>query len=153
KPTLVVSCGSRWEHQAMSMSNKLPSAGLAVVHFAIRPKLLSGLAILAVLGSVSPGHGDEQGFLYYNGTYAPISFPGSPYTNPFAINNTGQIVGYYLGGGPYQNGLVYSNGSYTAFDVPGSNSTIPSGINDAGQIVGNFGPGVQSFLYSGGGFS
>ena len=32
-------------------------------------------ALLALLGGVSPSYSDEQGFLYTNGTYAPIRCP------------------------------------------------------------------------------
>jgi probable HAF family extracellular repeat protein len=68
-------------------------------------------------------------------------------TEARGINNSGQIVGYYLlaGTSSYQ-GFLYSNGVYTSLEdptdgIPGdpyNRFTTAAGINDAGQIVGVF---------------
>lgn len=85
-------------------------------------------------------------------TLTPISYPGSPYTQAYGMNNAGEIVGQTIGGG-----FVYSNGIYTLLNVPGSTGTLANGVNNVGQIVGDYESNVGSqnhaFLYSGGAFT
>jgi hypothetical protein len=70
------------------------------------------------------------GFLIRNGVLYNFSVPGYPYsTFPVAVNDSGQVVGYYyftLGGGFLRN----ADGSLQTFDFPAA------GINNAGVIVG-----------------
>jgi probable HAF family extracellular repeat protein len=80
---------------------------------------------------------DEVGtfsdFLWVNGTFTPISLPGTP----SGINDSGQIIG---NAGEY--GYLDTNGVIQTIDVPGSTGTVAYGINDAGDIVGTFTPAV-----------
>jgi hypothetical protein len=85
-------------------------------------------------------------------TFTTIKMPGATNTEPFGINNAGEIVGAYTTdnlGVDYPNdypdlfpigdhGFLDDNGTYTKVDVPGATSTIPLGINDFGQIVGAY---------------
>jgi len=97
------------------------------------------------------------GFLYSAGAYAAISYPAKTFiqnpdgtltlvgdhaeiTQPDAINDSGQIVGYWQQATGYA-GFVFSGGTYTNLLV---NSTGPFGINNAGQIV------VEDLVFSGG---
>ncbi len=72
-------------------------------------------------------------------TPTPINYPLSDQTLPLAINNKGDVVGYYyLGGGPHA--FLFSAGKYFSFDFrlccgPAA-GTVFTGINDAGQITG-----------------
>jgi uncharacterized membrane protein len=69
-----------------------------------------------------------------------------------AINDSGQIVRWYLPGYHAHHGFLLSGGVYTTFDVPNSEFTEVYGINDSGQIVGahDTGPTMNSgFLLSG----
>jgi probable HAF family extracellular repeat protein len=107
--------------------------------------------------------GASIGFLYSAGAYTAISYPAQTYlvppgtiatptnpgiliadhaeiTQPDAINDSGQIVGWWeLGTGIAA--FVFSGGTYTGFLVT---STGPFGINNAGQIV------VEDLVFSGG---
>ncbi|MBV9937429.1 MAG: VPLPA-CTERM sorting domain-containing protein [Acidobacteriaceae bacterium] len=80
------------------------------------------------------------GFLYANGTFTKIAFPGASSTTPTGINNLGEIVGEYVDSTSSQHGFVYLNGAFNTFDLPGSLATMPLGINDSGEIVGTFTP-------------
>jgi hypothetical protein len=80
---------------------------------------------------------NNQGYLYENGTYTAIDYPGSDSTVAFGINDAGVIVGDYQVSGQ-QHGFVYNNGVYTTLDYPGAVSTGLSGINNSGAIVGYF---------------
>jgi probable HAF family extracellular repeat protein len=105
-----------------------------------------------------------KGFLYSggtNGTYTTLPDDPSAYTGggqgaaPLAINDLGQIVGYYIDSNGNTQAFQYSNGTYTTLAVPGASGTftVADGINDAAQIVGYYfdSSGIEhGFLYSGG---
>jgi hypothetical protein len=82
------------------------------------------------------------GFYYDGSTYTSLAQS----TEPYDINNSGQIVGTING-----HGFLYSGGTYTYFDAPGAfaNNTFALGNNDSGQIVGydNAPGGSQGFIY------
>jgi probable HAF family extracellular repeat protein len=73
--------------------------------------------------------------------FTPIDPPGSNHgnTQPRAINDCGQIVGYFTDR-KSRHGFLFSNGKYTILDVPGSRFTQAMGINNFGQIVGYYIP-------------
>ena len=102
------------------------------------------------------------GFIWNNGTFTSISFPGSNGTVATAINNSGQIVGNYTTTAltpQKSNGFIYNGGTFTTLNVSGQVLTQPEGINNSGQIVGYFqapsnqSPADHAFLYSGGTFT
>lgn len=78
-------------------------------------------------------------------TFTTIAVPGSSFTEPFGINNIGQIVGDSSAGA-----FLDSNGVFTTISVPGANAITPFGINNTGEIVGfladNIGTGNHGFL-------
>jgi probable HAF family extracellular repeat protein len=89
-------------------------------------------------------------YLYSGGSFSTITnVPGvvSPnFTLANAINDAGQIVGYYqLGPNCGVCGFVLTNGAYTTL----GNGIEPLGINNLGQIVGVIG-GNNGFLFSNG---
>jgi probable HAF family extracellular repeat protein len=78
-----------------------------------------------------------HGFLYSGGTFTTLDDPlatGGTYLT--GINDTGQIVGSYIGA-TGQHGFLYDNGTFTTLDNPLGVTEI-AGINDSGQIVGNY---------------
>jgi len=77
------------------------------------------------------------GFLYAGGTYSTIDFADASSTYPSGINNSGDIVGYYVGVNT-SSGFLYTGGSFSTIDFPGASSTYLSGINDSGDIVGYY---------------
>ncbi len=102
------------------------------------------------------------GFIWNNGTFTSISFPGSNGTMATAINNSGQIVGNYttVALTPQKsNGFIYKGGTFTTLNVSGAVLTQPKGINNSGQVVGYFEspsdhpPSYHGFLHSGGTFT
>ena len=84
--------------------------------------------------------GLPNAFLYSNGVFTSLSDPlGTNGTAAVAINNNGQIVGYYLDSSNVQHGFVYSDGIYTTIDDPlGTHGTVLTGINNSGQVVGYY---------------
>jgi probable HAF family extracellular repeat protein len=102
------------------------------------------------------------GFVWSNGTFTSISFPGSSGTVATAINNSGQIVGNYTTAAltpQKSNGFIDNGGTFTTLNVSGAVLTQPKGINTSGQVVGYFqspsdqSPSDHGFLHSGGTFT
>jgi probable HAF family extracellular repeat protein len=91
------------------------------------------------LGQIVGWNGNE-GYLYSNGTYTAIQYPGAWLTVAYGINDNGVIVGSYQVSeySEQQHGFLYSNGVYTSVDYPGAASTNLTGINNAGEMVGAF---------------
>jgi probable HAF family extracellular repeat protein len=78
------------------------------------------------------------------------SFGGQ--TNPTAINNAGQVVGYSLLGQLVSHPFLYSAGSLTDLGTLGGIDSAANAINSSGQIVGTSelagSQVVHAFLYS-----
>lgn len=98
-----------------------------------------------IVGSYRDSVGTLHGFIYSGGTYTTIDNPlGLTRTETFGINNSGQIVGYFMSGiagQPSQQGFVYSGGAFTTLNDPRGSSPESAqsawDINDNGQIVGS----------------
>jgi probable HAF family extracellular repeat protein len=75
-----------------------------------------------------------------SGLYTTLAFPGARDTALTAINNLGEMVGWYssIPEVLVPQGFLLVDGNYLPFDVPGSSITEPTGINDLGQIVGYY---------------
>ncbi len=64
--------------------------------------------------------------------------PDGTSPEPYAINNSGQIVGWYLAGGT-THAFLLSEGNYMRIEPsPGSPYTLAEGINNFGIIVGSY---------------
>lgn len=99
---------------------------------------------------VTGGNGAKS----YSFTYTTLQdFPGATnFTTPAGINNSGEIVGYYLDPATgLQHGYLYDyyGGSFTSIDCANSTQTQAYGINNAGSIVGFYNDqlGTHGFLY------
>ena len=91
----------------------------------------------------------EHGFLDSLGTYTTLTYNTPDGQNPAsitvatAINDLGQIVGYYRDSNLNYHAFVYSGGAYTTIDDPQNGGrfagAFATGINDASRIVGYYG--------------
>src|SRR6478609_10602736 len=74
------------------------------------------------------------------GELTTIDFPGAGFTVAGALNNRGDIVGWYTlpASSTIRHGFLLREGQFTSFDPPGSIFTNTLGINDRGDIVGRF---------------
>jgi uncharacterized membrane protein len=98
----------------------------------------------------------QHGFLYDDGKFSSIDFPGADGTVVNGINNEGDIVGFFYGApaeGMTTSGFVKKNERvFRVVDVPfpGTTSTSVNGINNDGDMVGTFSSsslGVGSFVF------
>lgn len=83
------------------------------------------------------GWADTHSYLYANGKFKNIDFPGANLTAAFSINDKGIIVGYYQ-----MNAIViafaWKKGKFLSFSYPGAVETFAYGISQGGQIVGTY---------------
>ena len=97
-------------------------------------------------GGVTPNpdgtvpRGKVHGYLWSAGRFTSFDVPGSIWTQPFGINDRGQISGGYYDVTGIQHGFVLRNGKYTTITAPRpiddfAKGNIAWGINDRGEIV------------------
>ncbi|MEH2286149.1 DUF3466 family protein [Nostoc sp.] len=120
---------------------------------------LPGDDVLAVTGinnlgqvvgnSIGNTDGDNNIFIYSDGTTQNTGLKGIPY----AINNSGEVVGGTTGGGifpklafPYGAAFLYKNGTTTIINSNLNENYVAYGINNLSQVVGIFGYNNQAFL-------
>jgi len=80
-----------------------------------------------------------KGFLLSGGTYRFFTASNAHFTNPRAINDSGEIVGGVVSDGGQQKGFIFSAGKSLILDYPGgSGYTQAYGINNTRAIVGYY---------------
>jgi probable HAF family extracellular repeat protein len=106
------------------------------------------------------GGGNDFGFPYPASSwiwdprarsYFFFAVPGSTQSSTYAeaINDRGQVVGWFADTNGVQHGFLKEGERYTAFDVPGAEVIYPFNINNSGTIVGqliNLAGGVDGFV-------
>lgn len=123
---------------------------------------VSGINIFGqVVGnSVKSNVGDNNAFIYSNGITQSLGIAGIPY----AINESGQVVGGTSGGGsfpklafPYGAAFLYSDGTTSILNTDLETNYIAYGMNNSGKVVGIFNPSSirpsRGFLYDNGLFT
>ena len=107
----------------------------------MKPSVALTLLVLGLLGSRQVMRASAYSITTFD-------VPGSVFTDPFGINNAGQIVGVF-GDNVANHAFLYSNGGFTTISVPGGQLN-PFGINNTGEIVGslsdNIGTANHGFL-------
>jgi uncharacterized membrane protein len=82
-----------------------------------------------------------HGYLFTNGVFTNIDFPGATECRANGINNSGDIVGSYLTGtnsAVRGRGFILRGGAYTPIEFPGASLTEAWRINDRGEIIGRY---------------
>jgi probable HAF family extracellular repeat protein len=79
---------------------------------------------------------ETDGFVFRNDRYFTIRFPDAPRTFPLAINDKGQIAGFYTDSAFIDHGFFFWRGRFMTIDIPNSVRTQIHGMNDQGDIVG-----------------
>lgn len=137
-------------YTAQSIANGVNSAGQIV-------------GTCSAPGGVNGVYGTTRSFLLSGSVLtflpdAPGSYNGAS-TFAQAINDTGQIVGWYADGCLCDShGFLLSGGTFTTIDVPGFADSYAYGINNSGQIIGATQPGfgtggIHGFLLKSGNYT
>jgi uncharacterized membrane protein len=117
--------------------------------------IVSMVALSFLAGSATFGSSCYHacGYVESNGSFSTLSYPSAVQTFLEGINDSGEIVGWYLlngHNGAY--GFSYSGGSFSPVDPPKSIGTVVTGVSNDGRIVGYLAQG-GSFLDSGGSYT
>jgi uncharacterized membrane protein len=106
------------------------------------------------LGHVAGGYGTGDlpvsqtvghGYVFANGDFTILEFPGALGTAAHSLNDAGDVVGYYsfdtaiphvVDKTKTVHGFVYRHGEWEEIDYPGAATTYALGINDHGDVVG-----------------
>jgi hypothetical protein len=97
-----------------------------------------------------------EGFLLNSKGLTTVMYPSAVSTHAFAINASGEIVGYYVDADNISHAFTDTGGVYTNIDFPGAGNGVAFDINDAGDVVGSYGDSdgnVHNFLLSGGSYT
>lgn len=101
----------------------------------------------ATVNGVPSDNFSNFGFLYDKGTVTPLIPTGAFSSNPFAINNHGEVYGLYADANHDLHLFLYDKGIYTTLNPPGSTGVAFYGsapginsINDRGEVVGSYAP-------------
>jgi hypothetical protein len=88
----------------------------------------------------------QNAYLFQSGVFTPIDHPWGIVTFALGINDSGTIVGWFAGFGPFSgdHGYVLKDGIYTYLVHPQYGPALARGISAKGQIVGN--AGLHGFI-------
>jgi probable HAF family extracellular repeat protein len=95
-----------------------------------------GGADINAMGQIAGAKTVDNNFrpsLFFNNTVTDLGTPSNYSGEATAINNSGQITGFYRDQGVFTHGFLYQNGSFTDLGTAAAN---PEGINSSGMIVG-----------------
>jgi uncharacterized membrane protein len=82
------------------------------------------------------GGGPAHGFMWKNGIFSNIQFPGGFDTVPRKINREGEIVGNFSDNNAESHGFSLQNGVYRRIDDPSIFLTSLMGVNNGDEVVG-----------------
>jgi uncharacterized membrane protein len=79
-----------------------------------------------------------HGFMWKNGAFTNIDFPGAVATFPVKISNNGDIVGTYIDGPQFEHGFSFDKGRYSTIDRPetGFQDTQIVAVNSFDNVLG-----------------
>ena len=80
----------------------------------------------------------QHAFLLKDSRLTPLDAPGDLASVAYDIDDSGRVVGGFVGASGLPHGFVYARGARTTIDVPGSADTVLQGINASGDIVGTY---------------
>jgi probable HAF family extracellular repeat protein len=82
------------------------------------------------------GNASNQGVLFLRGKVIDVA-PGAAASYASALNDRGQVAGYFYDGQKWQ-GFLYDNGHFKGLAAPKAAATYADSLNDVGQIAGGY---------------
>ena len=80
----------------------------------------------------------DHGFMWKNGVFANIQFPGALATTPVKINDAGDIAGSYVDSKSISHGFSFDKSRFSTIDPPGSLGTKILALNNFDNVLGFF---------------
>ena len=142
------SCGHAFlfDGGAMSDLGTLPGGTDSVAYAINNRGQVVGVSSLAGFDIGLPfGHA----FLFSSGQMSDLGTLGGSWSQAFAINARGVVVGgAYIAGDTAQHAFLYENGTMRDINPPGSTISVGFGINASDAVVGlAYAPGPHAFLF------
>ncbi len=90
------------------------------------------------VGFYTDPNGNNHGYSYDigHGQFRTISVAASPSVTATAINNRGDVAGFFTNASGATVGFLRDGGKITDLAFPGASMTQPLGVNDADEVVG-----------------
>jgi uncharacterized membrane protein len=86
-----------------------------------------------------------RGYIYEHGSFTYFDVPGSSYTSPYRITDSGTVCGGFRDSlNNFHGFLRDKKGNFTQIDVPGAAWSSVSGQNEHGDIVGGYSDGTTT---------
>ena len=82
--------------------------------------------------------GTAKAWAMINGTVKFIRINGALQSRAYGINDSNQVVGWYIDAAGITHGFLFKSGTITTLDPPGSTLTNAWSINNGGGIVGTY---------------
>ncbi len=79
------------------------------------------------------------------GAYRPLTIPGGVQTTASAINDNGDVAGFYVDSKMVTKSFLLRGSSLQILSVPGASATQAFGVNDSDQVVGQYTVGKSTF--------
>jgi hypothetical protein len=81
-------------------------------------------------------NGGVHGFMWKNGAFTNVEFPGAVTTFPVKISNNGDVVGSYIDSAQIEHGFSFDKGRYSTISRPGFVDTRLTAVNSFDNILG-----------------
>ncbi|MGH9452246.1 MAG: hypothetical protein ACRD11_17195 [Terriglobia bacterium] len=149
------SSGTGFEYDAGSFINlniSVPAAGTGISSPFTQPLAINDTgSIVGVFGGVASGQAVSSGFLINSSGAIQISPPNAIESEATAIDDNGDIAGWFVNGQSQTEGFILgaASSTYTPVSVPGASATEITGIDNNGDVVGiaDLSTGEAGFLY------
>jgi hypothetical protein len=79
------------------------------------------------------------------GAYRPLTIPGAVQTTASAINDLGDIAGFYVDAKMVTKSFLLRGSTLEILAVPGASATEAFGVNDSDQVVGQYTVGKSTY--------
>jgi len=78
----------------------------------------------------------EHGYTFDGANYTVVDYPGARGTEIISVDESGAIIGNWLGSSDISHGFIERKGVFYSIDHPGSTSTQINAVNGKNTIVG-----------------
>ncbi|HEY4676291.1 MAG TPA: hypothetical protein VIJ01_03975 [Candidatus Angelobacter sp.] len=90
-----------------------------------------------------------HGFMWKNGAFTNVEFPGALATQPAKISNNGDVVGTYVDSAQFEHGFALDAGHFSTIDFPGGQGTQILAVNKFDNVLGFFETSKSNGLFKG----
>ena len=99
---------------------------------------VAGVNNLGIVAGTGTTNTTGNAFLWYQGKFQVVRFPGAVATFFGDVNDSGGLCGFYTDTAGASHGFSRDPSGFHSLDFPGSTLTLALGINSKGRIVGEY---------------